>query len=164
VARPAPVVPEPGREDDGVARLTRSPWFQPGLLVAVAAAEVAIFLSRGEVLTAGAVGLALVVLAWWHSPLRGRRSSTPHREAYARNAEDGTVVVYWRPGCLFCSRLRRALGPARSRVLWVNIWADREAAAFLREVNDGAETVPTVLLPDAVRTNPPPREVVAAVG
>jgi mycoredoxin len=147
-----------------VRRLRASHWFQAGLLAAVAAVQVAVSLSRGEPFTAGALGAALLGLAWWQSPLRGRRESTPHRDAQTRHAEDGTVVVYWRPGCVFCSRLRRALGSARSRVLWVNIWADEEAAGYLREVNGGAETVPTVLLPAGVRTNPPPREVLAAVG
>ena len=42
-----------------------------------------------------------------------------------------------------------------------NIWDDPEAAAFVRTVNNGAETVPTVVVDGAVYTNPPPDQLVA---
>ncbi len=40
-----------------------------------------------------------------------------------------------------------------------NIWEDKDAAAFVRSVADGNETVPTVKIGDLARVNPSPREV-----
>lgn len=71
--------------------------------------------------------------------------------------------MYWRPGCGFCSRLFRALDAAGIDVVRHDIWADAEARRFVRAHNDGDETVPTVDLGGVVRTNPPPRELVAEI-
>lgn len=93
--------------------------------------------------------------AWWSSPWWGGRS--PRREqVLALPGEERPVVVYWRPGCLFCARLRRDLGDLGERAHWVNIWQDRDAAAFVRSVNGGSETVPTVVLDGEPHTNPGP--------
>ena len=70
--------------------------------------------------------------------------------------------VYWRRMCGFCSRLLAVLDEAGIQVEMRDIWEDQEAAAFVRSVNGGAETVPTVVLPDGrVVTNPPPEALVA---
>ncbi len=82
----------------------------------------------------------------------------------ARAAADGRVVVYWRKGCPFCQRLQLTLGRRVRDVVWVDVWADAEASLFVRGVNDGDEVVPTVVVDGVARTNPPPREVVAALG
>lgn len=80
---------------------------------------------------------------------------------------DGTtgadVVMYWRPGCVFCIRLRLVLFLNRLRPRRVNIWRDPEAAAFVRSVADGNETVPTVVIDGEAVVNPPPRRVVTAM-
>ncbi|NLG20540.1 MAG: NrdH-redoxin, partial [Actinomycetales bacterium] len=47
----------------------------------------------------------------------------------------------------------------RDKALWVNIWQDDEAAAFVRSVNDGNETVPTVVIDGEAHTNPDPEVV-----
>lgn len=73
------------------------------------------------------------------------------------------VVVYWRPGCTFCMRLRLVLFLHRLRPRRVNIWRDPEAAAFVRSVADGNETVPTVVIDGEAVVNPPPGRVVAAM-
>ena len=74
----------------------------------------------------------------------------------------GTTVVYWRRMCGFCARLLGALEHAGVDVELRDIWEDPEAAAFVRSVNDGAETVPTVVLPDGrAVTNPPPDALIA---
>lgn len=67
-----------------------------------------------------------------------------------------SVVVYWRPGCGFCARLKNRLGPEREHAHWVNIWEDEEGAAYVRSVNDGNETVPTVVIDGIPHTNPHP--------
>jgi len=71
-------------------------------------------------------------------------------------AERGVPLIYWRAGCTFCIRLRFALGGAGRRAVWVNIHRDPAAAARVRSVNDGDETVPTVFVGDSAHTNPPP--------
>ena len=71
------------------------------------------------------------------------------------------VTVYWRPGCPFCSRLRqdlRVMGlPARE----ANIWADPSAAARVRTIADGDETVPTVVADERAFVNPTAAAVLA---
>jgi glutaredoxin-like protein len=69
------------------------------------------------------------------------------------------VVVYWRPGCGFCAMLKARLGALREQATWVNIWEDEEGAAFVRSVNDGNETVPTVVIDGIPHTNPDPAMV-----
>lgn len=73
------------------------------------------------------------------------------------------MVIYWRKGCPFTRRLRLALGKRGAQAVWVDIWDDAEAAAYLRSVNDGNETVPTVVIAGQPHTNPAPRIVVAAL-
>ncbi len=53
------------------------------------------------------------------------------------------VQVYWRPGCPYCRRLRRALTRRGIDAQWHNIWADDAARSFVRQANRGDETVPT---------------------
>lgn len=100
----------------------------------------------------GALGLAL---AWWLSPLQGGRT-VRHEDVVSRPAEKRQVVIYWRPGCVFCARLRGRLGRSGRRATWVNIWQDEAGAAYVRSVNDGNETVPTVVIDGEPMTNPDP--------
>ena len=81
----------------------------------------------------------------------------------ARAADEGRVVVYWRKGCPFCKRLQLVLGRRVRDVVWVDVWADDEASAYVRSVNGGDEVVPTVVIAGAPHTNPPPRQVLAAL-
>ena len=73
------------------------------------------------------------------------------------------VTIYWRPGCPFCVRLKAMLGSAGKRATWRNIWQDDEARAFVAMVNDGNETVPTVVIDGRPMTNPAPSIVKAAL-
>jgi glutaredoxin len=74
------------------------------------------------------------------------------------------VTVYWRPGCVFCLRLNLVLRWHRLKPTMVNIWRDRQGAAFVRSVAGGNETVPTVVIDGEAVVNPRPRRVVAALG
>ena len=74
----------------------------------------------------------------------------------ARASAEGRVVVYFRRQCLYCERLRLGLGRLRRTVVWVDIWADPDAAAYVRSVNEGDETVPTVVIDGTAHTNPAP--------
>lgn len=141
----------------------RPSWWSLPLGALAATAALVLMLHPGAV---GATVIAVVgvIVAWRISPLAGT-TGVSHAEATHRAHADGAVVVYWRPGCPFCARLRRGLGARRHDVLWVNIWSDEDAAAFVRSVNDGNETVPTVVVGDrGVWTNPEPRRVREAIG
>ncbi len=73
------------------------------------------------------------------------------------------VTLYWRPGCVFCLWLRLVLRWHHLTVHQVNIQADPDAAAFVRSVADGNETVPTVVVDGHPIVNPAPSQVVAAL-
>ncbi len=103
----------------------------------------------------GALGLAL---SWWLSPWQGGLG-VRHADVERLPASEHPVVIYWRPGCSYCLRLRWRLRRTGRRASWVNIWRDEEAAAFVRSVNDGDEIVPTVLLDGQPITNPAPQLV-----
>ena len=55
-----------------------------------------------------------------------------------------------------CLRLRATLGADAERARRVGIWQDPEAAARVRSVADGNETVPTVFLDGRAYVNPSP--------
>jgi mycoredoxin len=73
------------------------------------------------------------------------------------------VVVYTRPGCPFCTSLRAGLRRHDLVFTEVDIWEDAEAAAAVRSIADGNETVPTVVVGDWKAVNPSAGEVLAAV-
>ena len=76
--------------------------------------------------------------------------------ALRRPVAPGGPIVYWRPGCPFCLRLRTALGRDAAKLRWVDIWADPEGAAAVRAVANGDETVPTVVGEERSYVNPSP--------
>ncbi|QII05175.1 hypothetical protein BH93_07095 [Rhodococcoides fascians A25f] len=75
-------------------------------------------------------------------------------------AQNSVPLVYWRPGCIFCLRLRVALLLRGKKAVWTSIREDPAAAARVRSVNDGNETVPTVFAASEHRTNPNPSWVI----
>jgi len=76
---------------------------------------------------------------------------------------DPPITVFWRPGCGFCSRLRRGLKRAGVVTSDVNIWEHPDAAAAVRLVADGNETVPTVTVGTVVMVNPSVSRVLAEI-
>jgi mycoredoxin len=75
------------------------------------------------------------------------------------------LTVYRRDYCGFCVRLERALRHAEVPYDRRDIYQDPAAAAFVRSVNKGDETVPTVVIgDDDVRTNPDPAELLRDLG
>jgi mycoredoxin len=73
------------------------------------------------------------------------------------------LVVYWRPGCFYCSDLFEQLTQAGIEAECRNIWEDDEARQFVQEHNRGNETVPTVAWQDRVMTNPRPAALIEAL-
>lgn len=82
---------------------------------------------------------------------------------------DPEITVYWRPGCPFCGSLFRQLEHAQVEHRRVNIWDDEVAAAVVRSIARGNETVPTVTVGDPTAggvglVNPNVAQILAAVG
>ncbi len=69
-------------------------------------------------------------------------------------ASEPEVVVYWRPGCGFCMRLRHGLARAGVPTREVDIWEDPDGAAVVRGAAGGNETVPTVAVGGQLLVNP----------
>jgi mycoredoxin len=59
------------------------------------------------------------------------------------------VTVLWRPGCPFCALLLRRLERTGLVFDRIDIWEEPDAAAWVRTVADGNETVPTVRIAGA---------------
>ncbi len=73
------------------------------------------------------------------------------------------VTVYWRPGCGFCAGLLRSLERHDLVFERRNIWEDEEAAAHVRAVANGSETVPTVQVGEHSLVNPSADDVFSAL-
>jgi hypothetical protein len=130
-------------------------WILPMLLMLCGSVLAARLIRGGTPGTAAALLLFFVLLAGVSSPLIFPRSIGV-LEARRRSAADGRPVVFWRPGCTYCMRLRMRLGRSARQAHWVNIWRDPAGAAAVRAVNDGNETVPTVIVAGKPHTNPDP--------
>lgn len=125
------------------------------VLLALVVLVVATSVREGDYLFALAYAVGGLLLVWWVAPWRGGRTTT-HQEVLSMPDPERQVVVYWRPGCAYCQRLKAALGREGEKATWVNIWQDDDAAAYVRSVNDGNETVPTVVIDGTPHTNPRP--------
>ena len=73
------------------------------------------------------------------------------------------IDLYWRPGCIFCTSLKRGLKRTGIPVRQHNIWEDPEAAGVVRRAAGGSETVPTVLVGGEALVNPSVSAVQALV-
>ncbi len=73
------------------------------------------------------------------------------------------VGFYWRPGCGACAALDHQLQKLGVPIDRHNIWENPDAAAFVRSVDRGNETVPTVALGEVTLVNPSRRQVVAVL-
>jgi mycoredoxin len=76
--------------------------------------------------------------------------------------EAGTIMMYSTTWCGYCRRLKSQLDRAGIGYTEVDIEQEPDAAEFVRQVNNGNQTVPTVLFPDgSAATNPSLAEVKA---
>lgn len=128
-------------------------WILPMVFVVCGSAVATGLVFSGSPGRAAGLLLVFLALAALNSPLIFPRS-VGAGEAQRRSAVDGRPVVYWRPGCKYCIRLRIRLGRSARQLHWVNIWRDPAGAAAVRAANDGNETVPTVVVAGRPRTNP----------
>ncbi|WP_324784563.1 glutaredoxin domain-containing protein [Streptomyces sp. H51] len=130
-------------------------WLLPILLVLFGSGAATVQAAEGSPGRAVAPFLVIVLLAVLNSPLVFPRPIGAE-EAQRRSAADGRPVVYWRPGCRYCLRLRVRLGRRARRAYWVDIWRDPAGAAVVRDINKGDETVPTVVVAGRPHVNPDP--------
>ncbi|MCB8901043.1 MULTISPECIES: glutaredoxin domain-containing protein [unclassified Streptomyces] len=130
-------------------------WALPILLVLCGSAVATGLIRKERPGEAAALLVVFLLLAVTNSPLIFPKSIGA-LEAQRRSAEDGRPVVFWRPGCVFCLRLRIRLGRSARRMHWVDIWRDPAGAAVVRAANDGNETVPTVVVAGRPHVNPDP--------
>lgn len=134
-------------------------WGSAALVTLVAAGSVVITITVGT----WGIGIVLTVLllafAWLISPLLAPPRSPDWATAQQLARTRDVPLILWKPGCMYCIRLRLALGVQGSRAVWVDIWADEDAAAATRKVNHGNETTPTVVTSDGSHTNPQPNAV-----
>lgn len=73
------------------------------------------------------------------------------------------VEMLWRPGCGFCSSLRRGLKRAGVAPEEHDIWSSPEAAARVRAATGGDETVPTIIVGRRSLVNPSVSQVLSAI-
>lgn len=130
-------------------------WTLPSLFLLCGSVVAASQVAQGSPGAAVVLLAVFVLIAGLYSPLVFPRP-IPAAEAQRLSAADGRPVVYWRPGCTYCLRLRMRLGRRGRQVYWVDIWRDPAGAAVVRAVNDGDETVPTVVVAAQPHVNPDP--------
>jgi mycoredoxin len=77
---------------------------------------------------------------------------------------DEILIMYSTPWCGYCRRLKAQLDRAGIPFTEVDITDDPQATAFVEQINDGNQTVPTVRLPDgSALTNPTLPQLLAAL-
>ncbi|MDQ6715392.1 MAG: mycoredoxin [Actinomycetota bacterium] len=77
-----------------------------------------------------------------------------------KTPETGTVTMFSTTWCGYCSRLKTQLTREGIAFTEVNIEDDPASADFVMQVNNGNQTVPTLLFPDgSSATNPSVIEV-----
>ncbi|TDC09359.1 hypothetical protein E1267_07710 [Nonomuraea longispora] len=131
----------------------RRAWAMPTVFAVCGLLAAITQVSSGAPGAAVALLLVFGLLAVMHSSLLFPRSIAAV-EAQRRSAVDGRPIVYWRPGCRYCLRLRIRLGRNAHRMHWVDIWRDPDGAAAVRAANNGNETVPTVVVTGQAHVNP----------
>jgi mycoredoxin len=141
--------------------VTRS-WRVPVLGAALFGVIAVVSAFQGSPGNAAGFAMAAILVALLLSPVPFPRPVSA-AEALRLHAADGMPIVYWRPGCQFCLRLRATLGRSAARAHWVDIWQDPEGAAAVRAVTGGDETVPTVIINGSGHVNPRPAVVRAAL-
>lgn len=82
----------------------------------------------------------------------------------ARAVDSQPLEVFWRPGCPYCSRLRRELSRRQVSATWRNIWEDPAARELVRAANAGNETVPTARIGTQTLTNPSWQQLAPLMG
>ena len=80
-------------------------------------------------------------------------------------ATDKQIVMYGTSWCGDCARSKRLLDRHNVEYQWINIEEVPEAADTVRHINNGVQSVPTIVLPDGrVLIEPSDKELSSALG
>jgi mycoredoxin len=72
------------------------------------------------------------------------------------------LTMYTTPWCGYCQRLKKQLASADVEFVEVNIEEDPEAVLLVEKVNEGNQTVPTLVFSDGTAmTNPSAQTVIS---
>jgi thioredoxin reductase (NADPH) len=77
------------------------------------------------------------------------------------SANKPVITVYGAPWCPHCKRVKKFLAAHRVRYTFVNIDTDPAAIERLKELQDGAQIIPTVIYPDGTHEVNPSDEALA---
>ena len=61
---------------------------------------------------------------------------------------ESKIIIYGSDWCGDCRRARRFFDQHKIPYEWINIDRDRQAEVYVREVNRGNRSVPTIMFPD----------------
>ena len=75
--------------------------------------------------------------------------------------DEPIMTVYGAPWCPYCKRLKKFLAAHRVRYTSVNIDAEPAAVDRLKELQEGGQTIPTVVYPDGTHEVNPSNETLA---
>ncbi|MET4051240.1 mycoredoxin [Frigoribacterium sp. PvP054] len=79
--------------------------------------------------------------------------------------EAGTITMFSTSWCGYCARLKQQLGKQGIGFTEINIEEVPGTAEIVQSVNDGNQTVPTIIYPDgSTATNPSLADVQAKLG
>ncbi len=135
-------------------------WSAAAGVLAAVVIGVAIW-PRSSVVGALAVLAGLAIGGGLAAATLRRQPHTSWDQAQAQVAARRAVIL-WKPTCMYCTRLRRALRDD-SRIVWVNVWADKDANREVRRLNGGDEYTPTAIIGASVLRNPTAEEVRSAL-
>lgn len=78
---------------------------------------------------------------------------------------DSTITMYGTLWCSDCKRAKKFLGQQRIHFTYVDVDQDAAGLAFVEQVNDGRQTVPTIVFPDGdILVEPSNAELAAKLG
>lgn len=81
------------------------------------------------------------------------------------NMTNPTITMYGTLWCGDCKRAKKFLGQQRVHYDYVDVEQDADALAFIERINDGRQTVPTIVFPDgSILVEPSNAELAAKLG
>jgi mycoredoxin len=75
---------------------------------------------------------------------------------------EAKIIVYGTEWCGDCRRVQTYFKQNNIDITWINIDRDPQADAFVRSVNRGNRSVPTIIFPDGSRLVEPSTQALAA--
>ncbi len=78
---------------------------------------------------------------------------------------DSTIRIYGAEWCWDCRRARRFMEEHQIVFLWIDVDQDKDAEAYVKQVNRGNRSVPTIVFPDdSILVEPSNAQLAAKLG